>query len=111
VTALREWRRRVEKHPALVFPEGVARGQLGDIRLGAGRWLAKLPAPTLPVAAWQVGEAWTVIVGEPIQWSNRADLHDLQLGLAMAELLPPELAPQWQDLLGRWRAVHAQPPA
>lgn len=108
VTALREWRRRAEAHPALVFPEGVARGELGSIRPGAGRWLARMPTPTLPVAAWQVGETWRVIVGEPIRWANRADLHDVQLGLAIAELLPPELCPQWRELLARWRAAHGK---
>lgn len=106
LTALREWRRRVATSPALVFPEGVARGELGPMRPGAGRWLARLPVPTLPVAAWQERDAWVVQIGEPIQWAKRADLHDSQLGLAIAEMLPPELATRWQDLLRRWRDAH-----
>jgi hypothetical protein len=45
--------------------------------------------------------------GTPIAWSARPDAYDLQLGLAMAALLPSALAPQWQDGLAAWRAVHA----
>jgi len=48
-----------------------------------------------------------VAFGAPLAWSSRRDLQDLQLGLAMAELLPAELAPAWSELLGRWQAAHA----
>lgn len=37
----------------------------------------------------------------------RDDLRDVQLGLAISALLPPELAEDWQAILARWRAIHA----
>jgi hypothetical protein len=108
IAALRAWRKRVEQQPALVFPEGIAGRELGDMRAGAGRWLCGLSAPTVPVGVWWCEAGWSVAFGAPIDWSSRPDLRDLQLGLAIAALLPPALAPGWQALLARWRAVHQE---
>jgi len=109
VGELRAWRSRVADQPVLVFPEGVAGRELGSIRPGAGRWLAGLHVPVIPVGVWWGDAGWNVVFGAPISWSTRRDLRDLQLGLAMAALLPRELAPAWQPLLGRWRQAHDGP--
>lgn len=102
---LREWRRRDQ--PAFVFPEGRASVPFNAIRPGAGRWLAALKRPVVPVAVWwMAGDGWTVRFGAPLEWTPHPDLRDLQLGLAMAALLPPTLASEWQPDLGRWRAAH-----
>ena len=106
VAELRAWRKRAARAPMLVFPEGVANRELGDMRAGTGRWLKGLAVPVVPVGAWWAGTGWHVAIGAPIAWSSRRDLLDLQLGLAMAELLPTELAPAWIDLLARWREAH-----
>jgi hypothetical protein len=42
-----------------------------------------------------------------MRWARRSDLRDVQLGVAIAALLPPELAPRWLPLLERWRVAHA----
>lgn len=106
IALLREWRRRMDRQPALVFPEGRARLRFGAVRPGSGRWLAALAVPTLPVAvSWQ-HQRWQVRIGAAVQWSACADLHDEQLGLAIADLLPVELAEAWQHSLTRWRAAH-----
>jgi hypothetical protein len=67
--------------------------------------------PLSALAGWyapnRARAGWRVRFGTPIVWSARPDAYDLQLGLAMAALLPPALAPQWQDRLAVWRAVHA----
>ena len=106
---LRAFRRVAGVRPVLVFPEGVARGAFGDIRAGAGRWLGGLAAPTVPVAVWwsEPDDAFRVVVGARVAWAPRAELRDLQLGLAIAALLPESEAPEWQALLARWRGVHA----
>jgi hypothetical protein len=114
LAALRAWRRRLERQPVLVLPEGAAGLELGSMRAGAGRWLGGLSAPTVPVGVWWGDAGWRVAFGAPVDWSSRTDLRDLQLGLAIAALLPPALAPSWQALLGRWRDAHAAadaPPA
>lgn len=108
---LRDWRRR--QQPALVFPEGVARLMLGAVRKGTGRWLAAFNQPVIPVGVWwyapnRARAGWRVRFGTPIQWVARPDAYDLQLGLAMAALLPPALAPQWQGGIAAWRAAHAK---
>jgi len=41
-----------------------------------------------------------------MQWATRRELCDLQLGLAIAALMPASLAPGWQGLLERWRQAH-----
>lgn len=102
---LRDWRARAA--PAFVFPEGRAGLAFGGIRRGAGRWLAALGLPVVPVGVWwKYGEGWTVRFGEPLDWTRRVDLLDVQLGLAMATLLPEPLAAAWQPDLDRWRAAH-----
>jgi hypothetical protein len=102
---LREWRERAK--PVFVFPEGKAGVAFGAIRRGAGRWLASLGQQVVPVGVyWKSGEGWTVRFGPPMDWTHRADLRDVQLGLAMAALLPAALAPGWQADLARWRAAH-----
>lgn len=108
LAALRAWRRRMERQPALVFPEGIAGRELGSMRAGAGRWLGGLSVPTVPVGVWWCEAGWSVAFGAPIDWARRADLHDLQLGLAIAALLPASIAPAWQALLTRWRTAHEE---
>jgi len=50
---------------------------------------------------------WRVVFGAPLDWGPDRRLRDVQLGLAIAELLPVEVAPRWQGMLERWRAAHA----
>jgi 1-acyl-sn-glycerol-3-phosphate acyltransferase len=107
LASLRELRRRAERQPILVFPEGRASEAFGEVRTGAGRFLARMPAPTLPVAVWPEGTGYCVVLGPPVAWARRSELHDLQLGLAIAAMLPERFAPEWQEPLGRWRAAHA----
>ncbi len=95
-----------------MFPEEGARASralFADIRPGAGRWLASLAVPVVPVGVFRSDEGWRVAFGPPVRWSSRAELRDVQLGLAIASLLPPDLAPRWLPLLERWRAAHARP--
>jgi hypothetical protein len=106
--ALRAWRKRAAVGPILVFPEGVANGQLDAMREGAGRWLSSLGVPVIPVGVWWAEERWNVAFGAALEWSRREPLRDVQLGLAMAELLPAELAPEWIEPLAKWRAAHAR---
>jgi hypothetical protein len=108
IRALRAWKSRAQRQPVLVFPEGKARVQFGALRPGAGRWLASLGRPTLPVGIWWQQNTWHVEIGAPLVWSHRRELHDVQLGLAMAALLPEEQAPFWEEPLARWRAAHAE---
>lgn len=105
-SGLREWRRRAAAQPSLVFPEGKARREFGAPRAGSGRWLASLSVATVPAAVWWDGHHWQVRFGAPIPWTHRPELRDHQLGLAIAALLPPEFAPEWQEPLTRWRAAH-----
>lgn len=102
---LRAWRARLAHQPALVFPEAQSSLTLGEMRPGTGRWLARLPVPVVPIGGWWEA-GWHIRSGRPIQWSHRHELHDLQLGLNLAALLPPALAPDWQADLERWRAIH-----
>jgi hypothetical protein len=108
VKSLREWRNRANQQPGLVFPEGAARLQFGAVRPNAGRWLGTLPIPIVPVGVWWYKEKWHINFGRPIKWSQRSDLHDLQLGLAIAQLLPIDLAIYWQEDLQRWHLAHQQ---
>lgn len=103
---LRVWRQRAREQPSLVFPEAQSRPALGAIRPGAGRWLAALGVPAVPTGIWPEGGRWQVRFGPPVAWSPRPELRDHQLGLAIADLLPPDLAPAWQDALTRWRRAH-----
>ena len=100
---LRAWRARSLAQPVLVFPEGRASPEFREVRRGAGRWLASLPVPTVPVAAWEEEHGWRVRFGPSLHWASCSDLHDAQLGLALANLLPSHLAPRWQPTLERWR--------
>lgn len=93
IAELREWRSRTATAPTLVFPEGAANGELGGMRSGVGRWLRGLRVAVIPVGVWWAEDRWRVAFGAPVAWSQRRDLLDVQLGLAMAELLPAELAP------------------
>ena len=108
--ALREWRRRAKQQPTLVLPEGRGAKAFEEIRPGAGRMLASLEVPILPVSvSWQETEQrWQVIFGPPIQWSNEARLHDLQIGLEIALALPAAEAPRWQTALAQWQAANEQ---
>jgi len=107
LAGMRAWRTRAEAGPTLVFPEGVAVGDLTQIRPGAGVWLASLGMPVIPVGVCWQGERWRVSFGAPMQWAKRRDLRDVQLGMAMAELLPDELAAAWGEMLARHREVHS----
>lgn len=77
------------------------------MKAGVGPWLRGFEVPVVPVGVWWGATGWNVVFGAPLTWSSRRDLQDLQLGLAMAALLPAELASQWTDVLGRWQAAHA----
>lgn len=109
LAGLRAFRAYATTKPTLVFPEGVAQRELGGMRDGVGPWLASLRVPVMPVAVWWSGETWRVAFGAPLVWSARRDLRDVQLGLAIAELLPSALAPEWTETLDRWRSAHAAP--
>jgi hypothetical protein len=106
--ALREWKIRAQYQPSLVFPEGRGATTFKEVRPGSGRWLATLGVPVLPVAGWwdETQNGWRLDFGFPIEWTPQSNLQDLQLGLAIAEALPPEEAPDWQTALMRWRTVH-----
>ncbi len=106
--ALRVFLGRAAQQPTIVFPEGRASAELGDVRDGAGRFLSLVPVPTLPVAVHEEGGAWVVTFGTAIAWSRRKELRDVQLGMAIADLLPAHVAPDWQRLLADWRGAHAQ---
>lgn len=107
LAGMRAWQTRARAGPTLVFPEGVANGDLVTMREGVGAWLASFGVPVVPVGVcWSEGR-WRVEIGAPMQWAKRRDLRDVQLGMAIAALLPEELAPAWRDLLARHRAAHA----
>jgi 1-acyl-sn-glycerol-3-phosphate acyltransferase len=106
ISSLRQWRRRVRRQPTLVFPEGRGSRTFEAIRPGSGRWLATIGTPVLPVGVWWEAEHPRVRFGAPIAWAARSDLHDAQLGLAIADLLPTAHAPAWEPALRRWRAAH-----
>jgi hypothetical protein len=108
IASLREWRLRARRQPSLVLPEGRGRLSFGAVRPGSGRWLATFGVPVLPAGVWWEGEQPRVRFGAPIIWAGRSELHDAQLGLAIANLLPSEYAPAWQEALIRWRAAHAE---
>jgi len=108
IAELRAWRARATKAPTLVFPEGAANRELGSMKEGVGPWLRGFDVPVIPSGcggARQDG-TWRSVRrsrGRHVAICRK----DLQLGLAMAELLPAELAPAWSELLGRWQAAHA----
>ena len=108
VLALREWRKRAKTQPSFVFPEGRGAKTFEDIRPGAGRWLAGLGGPVLPVSAWwdETIGSWQIVFGPPIEWSGQVRLRDFQIGLEIAAGLPPEHAPTWQAALQEWEAAY-----
>ena len=106
IQALRDWYKRVQQQAVLVFPEGKARLQFGPVRTGVGRWLTTLHTPIVPVGVWWCEGSWHLRFGPPLRWSHRPELRDVQLGLAIATLLPPALAPDWQAALAQWQAAH-----
>lgn len=106
IGALRTVAARAAAGPLLVFPEGVAKGEFVDLRPGAGRFVAALRVPVVPVGVVLVAGRWRVSFGAPIEWAADRRLHDVQLGLAIAALLPGEAAPTWQPMLARWRTAH-----
>jgi len=101
--ALREWRRRASDQPVIVLPEGMNSSSFGEVRPGAGRWLSGFAEPTIPVGVWTAPTGWQVRFGPALRWTPRAALRDVQLGLSIALLLPPEVAPDWQEDLRRWQ--------
>ncbi len=100
--------RKLADKPSLVFPEGIARRYFSDVRENSGTWLSTMPSPTIPVAVWYEHGAWRVHFGKPISWDADRALHDLQLGLHIARLLPTELlSTQWQEFLRRSDAARS----
>jgi len=108
VKTLREWRERGQYQTSVVFPEGKSSLEFKPVRKGAGRWLAGMTVPIVPGAVWWEAGRWQVRFGPPIVWSHRPELHDLQLGLNIANLLPADLAPGWQESLAHWHTAHLQ---
>ena len=99
LSALKQWRREAAQHPVFVFPEGRASTHFQKVRDGSGRWLRGLKVPVIPMAVWHQNRCWHVRFGAPVDWCGEDD--DFQLARAMAEILPPELAPQWAAASGR----------
>ncbi len=110
VQALREWKTRARRQPSIVFPEGHGYPTFGEVRPGAGRWLANLGVPTLPASIWWEEEVarWRIVFGPPIEWSAEPHLHDLQVGLEIAYGLPSAQAPDWQAALIDWQQAHEE---
>ncbi len=110
IQALREWKHRAGQQPTLVFPEGRGARTFEEIRPGAGRWLATLEGPVLPVSVWwnSAANRWQIVIGPPIEWSHDPRLHDLQIGLELAAGLPASEAPEWQADLKRWQEAYAE---
>jgi len=106
--ALRAWRRRAATQPVIVLPEGVNNPSFGAVRAGAGRWLSGFAQPTVPVGVWAVTGGWQVRFGPALRWAPRTELRDAQLALSIALLLPPEMAPDWQEDLRRWRETWSE---
>jgi hypothetical protein len=107
IACLRDWRRRAGRQPVILFPEGKADLQFNGVRNGAGRWLASIDSPTIPVGVWWRDDKWHVRFGKSVEWTGRAELRDVQLGLSMAALLPADIAESWQDDLDQWRTAHS----
>jgi hypothetical protein len=106
--ALRQWKIRAQKQPTIVFPEGRGAKTFEQVRPGAGRFLAGLNVPVLPVSIWWEADhnRWQVVFGPPVTWSPDNRLHDLQIGLEIAYGLPPEEAPTWQNALKAWEEAY-----
>jgi 1-acyl-sn-glycerol-3-phosphate acyltransferase len=106
--ALRQWKTRARKQPTIVFPEGRGAKTFEQVRPGAGRFLAGLNVPVLPVSVWweTEGQRWQLVFGPPISWSADSRLHDLQIGLEIAYGLPSAEAPRWQTALAAWEEAY-----
>lgn len=102
---LRQWRQSARQYPVAVFPEGRSGPTFGQVRPGSGRWLLREGA-TIPVGVWYGDGRWQIAFGPAVRPAADPRLHDLQLGLAIARLLPSAVAPCWQPLLARWQALH-----
>lgn len=109
--ALRRWQRRANERVSVVFPEGIAGFELGAIRDGAGRWLATMAVPVHPCAVWFDGERWNVRIGPAVPWARSKRVHDAQLGIAIARLLPESLQGEWRSDIERWSRVHNERPS
>lgn len=106
---LLEWRKVASKKPSFVFPEGIARPLFGPVREGSGVWLSSIAVPTYPVAVWWHNGEWHVRIGKAISWSEKRELHDLQLGLEIAKLVPEAIVDRgWKNLLGRSKRIRQQ---
>lgn len=107
--ALRNWKQRARHQPSVVFPEGRGSKTFEQVRPGAGRFLAGLGVPVLPVSVWWEDERqrWQVVFGPPLNWSADSRLHDLQVGLEIAYALPPAEAPRWQKALVDWELANS----
>ncbi len=106
IRGLRDWLTRARTQPVLVLPEGQARSRLGALRPGVGKLVRSCGTPVIPVAVWfdEDQRIWQVRFGPPVKWSSSAKIEDLQLGIAMARLLPADLARDWQPILDRLEA-------
>ena len=109
INTLRTWRRVAQERPTLVFPEGLASITFQKVRPGAGQFLRALNVPIVPCAVWYHQGRWHVEFDAPILWATNPELSDLQVGLAIAQLLPADLTPQWRGLLERWNHAHDAP--
>lgn len=99
---LLNWRKAASEKPSLLFPEGIARPLFGPVREGCGNWLQFMKVPVIPVAVWWQENGWHIRLGPPITWAAKTELHDLQLGFAIAEMLPEQMVDQqWRNLLQR----------
>lgn len=109
--SLRLWQRRASERVSVVFPEGIAGYELGAIREGAGRWLAMMGVAVHPCAVWFDGAQWNVRIGPAVRWAQNKRVHDAQLGIALARMLPESLRGEWSSDLERWDRVRADRPA
>jgi hypothetical protein len=101
LAALKQWRQWAKTRPSLVFPEGQAHLTMASLRPGSGLWLRALPVPAFPVAVWWADGQWHIRFGEQLDWVQKKELSDVQLGLAIADMLPAELTPYWNPLRQR----------
>ncbi|MCC6980989.1 MAG: hypothetical protein IT343_21895 [Candidatus Melainabacteria bacterium] len=106
INTLRTWRRVAQERPTLVFPEGLASITFEKVRPGAGQFLRALNVPIVPCAVWYHRGRWHVEFDAPILWATNPELSDLQVGLAIAQLLPADLTPHWRGVLERWNHAH-----
>lgn len=109
INSLRAWRRVAQERPTMVFPEGLASITFEKVRPGAGQFVRALKVPVVPCAVWYHQGRWHVEFDAPILWATNPELSDLQVGLAIARLLPADLTPHWRGVLERWNRAHDAP--